>query len=262
MLTVLLVAADGDDEGRRGNALYEQGNYAAAAEVYREGLAQLPEAQAGVVLSGLHNNLGSALYQEGEYEAARESFARALRTADAPADRVRASYNGGNTSYRLDDLETALAFYRDALLEDPTQEDARFNYEYVKRQLQQQQQQQQQGDQQQDDQQQQQDQDGEQEQQDQQGQDQEGGDQDGDQQGDQQDPESEQEQPGENQPQDGQEPEPNPEGEPQQPQPQDPTQLSQAEAERILQAMQNDEAELLREVMKMDARPRRVEKDW
>jgi hypothetical protein len=43
---------------------------------------------------------------------------------------------------------------------------------------------------------------------------------------------------------------------------QDPDQLSRAQAVRILQALQNEEEQLLREVQKIKGRPRRVEKDW
>jgi hypothetical protein len=42
----------------------------------------------------------------------------------------------------------------------------------------------------------------------------------------------------------------------------DPDQLSEEEAERILQALANEEEQLLREVQKIKGRPRRVEKDW
>ncbi|NND71846.1 MAG: hypothetical protein HKN43_09715 [Rhodothermales bacterium] len=44
--------------------------------------------------------------------------------------------------------------------------------------------------------------------------------------------------------------------------PPDPDQLSKEQAERILQALENEEAKLLREVQKIKGRPRRVEKDW
>ncbi len=39
-------------------------------------------------------------------------------------------------------------------------------------------------------------------------------------------------------------------------------QLSRAQALRILQALQNEEEQLLREVQRVKGRPRRVEKDW
>ena len=42
----------------------------------------------------------------------------------------------------------------------------------------------------------------------------------------------------------------------------EPGQMSRAEAERILRAIESDELELLREVQRRRARPRYVEKDW
>ena len=42
----------------------------------------------------------------------------------------------------------------------------------------------------------------------------------------------------------------------------DPDKLTKEQAERILQALQNEEGELLREARKIKGRPRRVEKDW
>ena len=47
-----------------------------------------------------------------------------------------------------------------------------------------------------------------------------------------------------------------------QPTPQDPTELSQEQAERILQALGDEEEQLLRQVQKLPARPRTVKKDW
>ena len=44
--------------------------------------------------------------------------------------------------------------------------------------------------------------------------------------------------------------------------PVNPDRLSEQEAERILQALANEEEQLLREVQKIKGRPRRVEKDW
>ncbi|MGI9175626.1 MAG: hypothetical protein ACR2GR_09950 [Rhodothermales bacterium] len=47
-----------------------------------------------------------------------------------------------------------------------------------------------------------------------------------------------------------------------QPAPQDPTELSQEQAERILQALGDEEEQLLRQVQKLPASPRTVKKDW
>lgn len=63
----------------------------------------------------------------------------------------------------------------------------------------------------------------------------------------------------------GEQPDEESDGESEQPpseMPVDSDQLTPQEAERILQALANEEAKLLREVQKVKGRPRRVEKDW
>ncbi len=223
LAALLLVTGDDKRAGRRGNAHYEAGRYEEAAAAYREGLTALPDRDPGPVSSGLMNNLGAALYRQGDFEGALTAFTGGAALSDSPGDLARASYNAGNASFRKDDLDGALAHYRRTLLRDPSDAAARFNYEYVKRKKQEQQENQQQQDQQQQDQ----EQDQEQQQQEQQ------------QQQDQQQQDQQQQQ-----------------------EPQNPEDLSRQEAERLLEALENEEEQLLRQVQKMKSRPRRVEKDW
>lgn len=249
-LTALVMAAllfgpgDGKKNGRKGNALYGQEQYAEAATAYQEGIRSVQEGGPGAVHSGLLNNLGAALYRSGENEQAGVAFASAATMALAPEDLVRASYNAGNAAFQAQELEQSLEHYRRALLNDPSNADAKFNYEFVKRRLQEQQQQQDQ----QQDQQNQENQDRQQEQQN----------QDGEQDQENQDQQQQQEQQNQNSEDQGQQQE----QEQQQQEREDPTQLSEEEAQRILQALENEEEQLLRQVQKMKTRPRRVEKDW
>lgn len=248
MALLMLGPGDGKKKGRQGNAQYVQEQYEEAAATYRDGITSVQENGPGAVHSGLLNNLGAALYRSGDAEQAGIAFATAARMAMSPEDLVRANYNAGNAAFDTQQLEQSLEHYRRALLNDPSNADAKFNYEFVKRKLEEQQQQQQQQDQQEqneDNQEQneneQQNQDGEQneEQQDEQQQDQQqqNSDEQSQQEQDQQQQEQEQQQ-------------------------EDPTQLSEEEAQRILQALENEEEQLLRQVQKMKTRPRRVEKDW
>lgn len=245
LLLLPFLAVDGDQEGRRGNKLYEEEQYQLAIEAYHRGLAELSEEAPRKLRYGLLNNLGAALLKSGDAQAAGEAFARALSAAPAPEDVARTSYNSGNTSYAAQDLEKALDHYRKSLLADPSNQDAKFNYEFVKRKLQEQQQQQQQGNQQGDQEDQQQDQqqgDQEQENGDQNQEQQQDEPQEGDQQQDASPSEEEQERQQQEQP--------------------SPTELSEEQAQRILQALQNEEEQLLRQVQRPKSRPREVEKDW
>ncbi|MBO6779515.1 MAG: tetratricopeptide repeat protein [Rhodothermales bacterium] len=231
-----LFGPDDKKEGRKGNALMRQDLFEEAAAAYRQGLAGFNTAEPDAVHSGLINNLGAALFRQGDFEGALNAFDGAVALATSSDAAAASVYNSGGAAFRAEALEESLARYRQALLQNPGNEDARFNYEFVKRRLEEQQQNQDQQQQNQD-----QNQDQQDENQDQQDQNQDQQDENQDQQDQQQD---------QNQQQD------------QQQQPQNPEELSQEEAQRILEALENEEQQLLRQVQKMKTRPRRVEKDW
>ncbi len=226
------VTGDGTKQGRQGNVLYDQQQYQGASDAYATGLAAYQDVSIDEAYYGLQNNLGAALHKQEDFERAQAAFAKALETASTEADFARASYNAGNNAFSSEQAEAALEHYKKALLANPSNLDAKFNYEFVKRKLEEEQQQQQQqgGD--------------DQEQNDEQNEDQQ------DQQNDQQDQNQQNQDQQNDQQQD------------QQQQPQPDQQLSREQAERILQALENEEEQLLREVQKMKGRPRRVEKDW
>jgi len=134
---------DAVDAGRRGNALYDQENYGAAADAYRTGLQRHRDAEtdSGAVYAALQNNLGAALHRQDKFSAARSAFDAAHRVAASPDDRVRALYNAGNAAAGMGDLEASLRYFREALLLDPDFQPARHNFEILKRQMQKRQQQ-------------------------------------------------------------------------------------------------------------------------
>lgn len=128
-----LLGDTGAKKGRQGNALFEQGQYAEAEAAYREGL-QAHDDTVGTVYAALQNNLGVALLRQKEFEAARTAFARAHRAASTDAERIRARFNGANAAAGMGNVDAALHEYEQVLLQDPSHEAARYNYEYLKRQ--------------------------------------------------------------------------------------------------------------------------------
>jgi len=245
LLLPQVFSGDPKKQGRQGNALYKQDQYQEAADAYSAGLATYQNGnETDATFYGLQNNLGATLYRKQDFAQAQAAFGSAMEAASNEADYARAAYNAGNNAFNNEQAEAALDHYRNALLADPANADAKFNYEFVKRQLEQQQNQQQQNDQDQN-----QEQNEEEQQQDQQNQ---------DQQQDQQNQDQQQQQEQQNQDQQQQEQQ----QEQQQQEQQQDQQLSRQQAERILQALENEEEELLREVQKVKGRPRRVEKDW
>ena len=277
---LLAVTDDPSKKGRKGNESYKNEQHSEAAQLYREGIESGTDAKPGI-LAGLWNNLGASLFRSGDFQQAKEAFSNAIGFARSDEEVSKFAYNTGNTIYSEvsqgpsqqgppgslgmapqqgvapqgggQGLQEALEFYKQSLLADPTNEDAKYNYEFVKRQLDEQQNQDQnQENQENQDQQQNQDEQNQDQQDQQQNQDQQEN-QDQQQQNQQDQQQQNQEQNQEQQQQEQQQ---------QQQQQTDPTKLSREEAERILQALQNEEQELLRQVMKPQARPKKVDKDW
>jgi Ca-activated chloride channel family protein len=130
------------DRIAEGNRLFKQGKFDDAIGKYGEALVDNPDSPL------LNFNMGDANYKAGKYAEAMASYSR-VRGIDEDSKRTaRTAYNVGNAQYRLgaaaeadkpqDALKayaTALAAYRRALGADPTDQDAKFNYEFVSKKI-------------------------------------------------------------------------------------------------------------------------------
>ena len=104
---------------------YQNQEYEAAQEYYESVLGKRGnQAQA-------HFGRGSSAFQQGDLETAKYSFEQSLK-ADNEQLKSKAMYNLGNTFYQNQKTEEALAFYRKALELDPTDNEAKYNYEFLK----------------------------------------------------------------------------------------------------------------------------------
>jgi len=123
---------------RQGNKLYAEKKYEDAVQRYHKALKKQSESDI------VNFNIGSAYYQSGDFEKAADHFQKALLSPDNKL-RQGAYYNLGNTFYRQGEavgpqnpqaalplLERSLAQYEQALQISPEDEDAKFNYEFVK----------------------------------------------------------------------------------------------------------------------------------
>ena len=127
---------ESDARQRVGNALdqLEAGEFAEALEGFREAEVMFPDS------AELAYDQAVAHYRLGDLERAREAFNRALSTRDLALEE-KVKFNLGNCAYaealeRLTDLQgaidrlrLAIAHYRDALELDPGDDDARANIE-------------------------------------------------------------------------------------------------------------------------------------
>ncbi len=109
--------------------LYRQGRYADAEEGYNRLDMDHPKD------IRYRYNRGCAAFQGGKYTAATAAFSSVLKRTEDPAVRFKAAYNLGNTAFNQGDFEAAAGFFRQALADDSTSDDARYNLELSLRAL-------------------------------------------------------------------------------------------------------------------------------
>lgn len=222
---------------RKGNKDFENSEYQQAEKNYSKALETNPSSNNAAF------NLGASRYVQENFEEAAKDFNKAASMSLKAEKEAEALYNLGNSMMSLEKYQESIEAYKQALRLQPENENARYNLAYAQWKLKEQQDQQQ-------DQNQDQQQDQNQDQQDQQEQNQDQQEQNQDQQQEQQqnqqqaDTDQQQQQQG------------------QQPQPQ---QLTKEDAERMLQALQNNEKKTMDKVneqkVKSAARISK-EKDW
>ncbi|MFO8234375.1 MAG: tetratricopeptide repeat protein [Bacteroidales bacterium] len=205
---------------RRGNDEYKEKKYVNSEIAYRKAIGEGKETFEALF------NVGDALYKQEKYEEAAKQFSE-LANQDLNKDKLAKVYhNLGNSLLNSDKFKESIEAYKRALKHDPDDVETKHNLTYALNKLEEQENQQQdqkdqQQDQDQEDQENNEDQQDEQDQQDQQ-----------DQQQQDQNEQQEEEEQEENQQQQSSEPE-----------------ISKEDAERLLQALENDE-KLLQEKLK------------
>lgn len=218
---------------RQGNQAFESGDFKKAEIDYRKALDKNQKSIKG------EYNLGGAIYQQKNYEEAQKLYEQ-LASSDLTKEQKSMTYhNLGNSFLQMQKPEPAIEAYKNALRQNPNDLDTKYNLEFAKKMLKQQQQQQQNKDQ----------------NKDQENKDQNKDQQKQDQNKDQQNQDQQQNQQDQQQNQDNKS----------QQQPQQTKQISKEDAERMLQALQDNEKktlEKLRLEKLKNAKKVRTEKDW
>ena len=221
---------------REGNAAYEKGDFKKALEEYHIAEADRPETP------GIDCNIGNVLYEQGDYEQATERLTKALNSDDVRIE-AQAQYNLGNTHFRAKDYQKAIEAFKASLDLNPDDMDAKYNLELARRMLKEQTQSEQSDE-------------DKSEQQEKKEQEQE-------QQQEQQQQEEQDEQQQQQQQQNQQEDESQKREQQQQQQQQmDQKEMSKEDAERILNALQDDEQDIQKRIQRNKTATGYVGKDW
>ncbi|HOV92809.1 MAG TPA: tetratricopeptide repeat protein [Candidatus Kapabacteria bacterium] len=230
-----LFAENVKDYIKKGNSYYNSKKYKSAEVEYRKALELDPTNNYAKF------NLGNAYYRQGNYQEAMNQFDAVNRSKFNKNDLSKAYYNLGNSMMQAQKYEDAIESYKKSLLNNPDDYDAKYNLEYARRMLQQQIQSQNQNKQ-----------------------------NDKKQQGDNQQQNNSTKQNQQNKTnqkqqdnqQSQQQSEQRQDNQSEQQKQQQQQKISKEEAERILQALNNEEQQLQKKMKKMKAERGKLEKNW
>lgn len=117
----------------KGNELYKQQKYTEAEENYRKALQKKNQNVTG------NFNLGDALYKQKKFDQAGQQFNQLAASATDKGVAAKAYHNLGNTLLENKKLEESIEAYKKALLDNPKDEETRYNLAYAQEKLKQQQ---------------------------------------------------------------------------------------------------------------------------
>ena len=122
LLSILIQSLFAQDEGMLN---YQKQNYKAAEEYY-ESVLENDDSN-----SKAYFGKGSSLYMQNDLKNAEISFNESIADSEKLLQ-SKAYFNLGNISYKNNKMDEALQFYKKALELNPDDDEARFNYEFIK----------------------------------------------------------------------------------------------------------------------------------
>jgi Ca-activated chloride channel family protein len=125
-LALYQVGSAQSSEIRKGNEYYKRGQYIEAQWYYEKALQQ------NSCLVEAHFNIGNVYFQQERYDEAIVQYKIALSEAELAAQRSTIYFNLGSAFFYLGQLEEALSAFKSCLLNNPKDQAARYNYEFIR----------------------------------------------------------------------------------------------------------------------------------
>ncbi len=110
----------------KGNALYDSLDYRSAATQYKHACILNPNSHEAWF------NFATALYKLDKFILSSEAFSKSFELTNDTLLQSKIQYGLGNCMAQLEEYEKALNLYQKALMLNPADDDARYNYVYVK----------------------------------------------------------------------------------------------------------------------------------
>jgi tetratricopeptide (TPR) repeat protein len=129
LISFVLQAQEKDKFLPQGNEKFADKNYAEAEADYR--LSQSKFKKKSIA----SYNLGTAIYRQNQTAEAKYQFVKAIKDAKSKAEKHQAFHNLGNAFMKEKIYTNAVEAYKNALRNDPTDEETRYNFALAKKML-------------------------------------------------------------------------------------------------------------------------------
>lgn len=108
------------------NELIDADNYISAEKEYRKAISEQPTNIAGTY------NLGNSYYEKGNYDEALFRLTQAAKNGKTKTEKHKAFHNIGNILMKNKKCKEAVEAYKNALRNDPSDDETRYNYALAK----------------------------------------------------------------------------------------------------------------------------------
>lgn len=129
LLTFAVKAQEKDNYLPKGNESFEAKKYADAESDYRISQSKFSKKAASSY------NLGNSIYKQNQPGEAKYHFANAAKEAKTKPEKHKAFHNLGNTLMSEKNYAGAVEAYKNALRNDPSDNETRYNYALAKKML-------------------------------------------------------------------------------------------------------------------------------
>lgn len=126
-------AQKGKKEIHNGNQLYQQKKYVDAEESYRKSLSKGGQSVPG------NFNLADALYKQKKFDNAAHKFTEIAGSSTDKAVKAKAYHNLGNSLLESKKLKESIEAYKKSLMNNPKDDETRYNLAYAMEKLKQEQ---------------------------------------------------------------------------------------------------------------------------
>src|SRR6478752_9055074 len=129
LFSLAMFSQEKDNNLPKGNNAFSDKKYAEAEANYRISESKSPKKAIASY------NLGNTIYQINQPSEAGFAYRRAIASAQTRAEKHEILHNLGNVFMKEKDYTKAVQAYKDALRNDPSDDETRYNYALAKKML-------------------------------------------------------------------------------------------------------------------------------